>query len=133
MSQPFVRLHLDEHLGPYRPGEELAGQFSLHAIDEHEVRAVELSVLWHTEGKGEEDLSVHYFRRFEPRNGEAMDFRSPRRFNTALPNSPLSYAGQIVTIRWCVRVRAFLPRGKQLALEVPFQLGHLPQPALAET
>ena len=92
----------------------------------NEVRAVELSVLWHTEGKGDEDMSVHSFERIEPAGGECLDFRQPRRFASVLPNSPLSYEGVIVKIRWCVRVRVFLDRGKELSAEVPFQLGRVP-------
>ena len=47
-----------------------------------DVKAVELSVLWYTEGKGEEDLAVHFFDRFEPgqrrgRNLPAATLRHP--------------------------------------------------------
>ena len=34
----------------------------------------------------------------------------------------------IVRICWCVRVRVFVTRGKDLTLEVPFQLGTVPTP-----
>ena len=61
-----------------RPGDVLAGQFSLEGVATGDVRACELSVLWHTEGKGDEDLSVHFFERLEPHNGESVDFRQPR-------------------------------------------------------
>ena len=91
----------------YQPGETLRGQFSLEGVAPREVRAIELSVLWHTEGKGDEDMSVHFFERIERPNGERLDFRQPRHFSTVLPNSPLSYIGMIVKICWCVRVRVF--------------------------
>ena len=128
MTTPRVRLSLSDHSRIYRPSEVLAGQFSLDGVAAHDVRAIELSVLWHTDGKGDEDMSVHFFERFEPAAEEAVDFRRPRHFSTALPNSPLSYDGLIVKIRWCVRVRVFMARGKDLALEVPFQLGTVPHP-----
>jgi hypothetical protein len=38
----------------------------------------------------------------------------------------LSYEGQIVKIRWCVRVRAFLPPGKDVVGQKVFQLGDVP-------
>jgi hypothetical protein len=129
---PRIRLSLGDHSRIYHPSEMLCGQFSLDGAA-HEVRAVELSVLWHTDGKGDEDMSVHFFERFEPAADEAIDFRQPRPFSTALPNSPLSYDGLIVKIRWCVRVRAFFARGKDLTLEVPFQLGTVPMPQKVAT
>ena len=128
MTPSGIRLLLDDNARIYRPGERLSGRYSLEGVPSIEVRACELSVLWHTEGKGDEDLSVHYFERVEPQNGECADFRQPRYFGTELPNSPLTYSGLIVKIVWCVRVRFFLTRGKELSLEIPFQLGTVPQP-----
>ncbi len=81
----------------------MAGQFRLDGPATGDVRAVELSVLWHTEGKGDEDMSVHLFERVESDEDQILDFRQPRRFSTVLPGSPLSYDGLIVKIRWCVR------------------------------
>jgi hypothetical protein len=130
LQQPRVTLALQDHSRLYRPGEVLAGQFSLEGVDAAEVRAIELSVLWYTHGKGDEDMSVHFFERIEP-DDDVIDYRQPRRFSTVLPNSPLSYLGLIVKIAWCVRVRVFLVRGRELNLDVPFQLGNVPAPKLA--
>lgn len=130
MKEPRVRLSLEDHSRNYAPGDILAGQFSLEGILPHDVRAIELSVLWHTDGKGDEDMSVHYFQRIEASDLEIADLRQPHRFRTALPNSPLSYSGVIIRISWCVRVRVFLARGKELSLDVPFQLGQVPHPQL---
>jgi hypothetical protein len=127
MSHPRIKLKLDELGRVYDPGETLSGEYCLDGLTTQEVRAVELSVLWHTQGKGDEDLSVHYFQRIEPSHGEVFDFREPRRFSTTLPSSPLSYHGLIVKICWRVRVRVFLARGKQLSFETPFELGHVPR------
>jgi hypothetical protein len=127
MMQPRLTLVLEDHLGAYHPGELLVGHFHLEGVVVAAVRAVELSVLWHTEGKGDEDMSVHYFERIEPENGETVDFRQPRRFATALPNSPLSYQGVILKICWCARLRVFLARGREFSLDVPFQLGDVPE------
>lgn len=127
MSHPRIKLKLDELSRVYDPGETLSGEYYLEGLSAQEVRAVELSVLWHTQGKGDEDLSVHFFQRLEPYNDEVFDFREPRRFSTTLPNSPLSYHGLIVKICWRVRVRVFLARGKQLSFETPFDLGHVPR------
>jgi hypothetical protein len=131
MTQPRVTLKLDDGPRAFHPGELLAGQFAVEGLAPPEIRAVELSVLWHTEGKGEEDMSVHFFERIEPDVDEVVDLCQPRRFSTVLPNSPLSYSGLIVKICWCVRIRVFLWNGRELTQETPFQLGLVPRPAQA--
>lgn len=128
MSDPQLILALADATRAYGPGELLAGHFQVEPGAGGDVRAVELSVLWHTEGKGDEDMSVHFFERIEPSDEELVDFRQPRRFSTVLPNSPLSYSGAIVKIKWCVRARVFLARGRELARDEPFQLGMVPEP-----
>ena len=55
-----------------------------------------------------------------------IDPRRPERFSTTLPSSPLSYDGQIIKVRWCVRVRVFPLRGKEIVGEKRFQLGDVP-------
>jgi hypothetical protein len=47
-------------------------------------------------------------------------------FRTTLPMSPLSYDGVILKIRWCVRVRVFLTKGREYVAQTRFQLGNLP-------
>ncbi len=126
MSDPRVTLKLAEHDGLYRPGDTISGEFAIHALRPHDAKAVELSVLWYTIGQGEEDLAVHHFERLAFEEGDVVDLRSPQPFQTELPNSPLSYDGLLVKVCWCVRVRLFLPHGKQVVVEQPFQLGAVP-------
>ena len=49
-----------------------------------------------------------------------------RRIMALLPASPLSYHGAILSIRWCVRVRAFFERDREVVGELPFTLGSIP-------
>ena len=107
----------------YHPGDELECEYQIDAVEADEIQAIEASVLWYTEGKGDEDLAVHFFERRTPADTEDGDLRPLHRFRTYLPNSPLSYSGSIVKIRWCARVRLFLRRGKELFFEQPFILG----------
>ena len=123
-----VNLIIDHHDRAFRPRDELRGNYSVEGADLDELLAVEVSVLWHTEGKGDEDMSVHSFERIDATSDEPLDLRHPRAFHTVLPNSPMSYEGSILKIRWCVRVRVFLERGKELCAEVTFRLGHVPMP-----
>lgn len=126
MSEGSVRVLLDGNRRVYQPGETLSGEYRLESLKLVEPAAVEVSVLWHTEGQGDEDLAVHHFERLSAGEQPGLDLRRPRRFSTRLPSSPLSYQGEIVKIHWCVRVRVFLSRGKELLAEAPFQLGQVP-------
>jgi hypothetical protein len=126
MGEPRVTIRLDGNGRAYRPGEVLAGEYRLISIPREDIQAVEVSILWYTEGKGEEDLAVHDFHRLSAGDGDWIDPREPGRFSTALPPSPLSYQGVLVKIRWCVRVRVFLTRGREILGERPFQLGEVP-------
>jgi hypothetical protein len=125
-------LLLDEASRHYQSGVILSGQYCLDPIKPERATAVELSVLWFTEGKGDEDLAVHFFERLEPKGGKFIDLRQPRRFSTRLPNSPLSYTGVILRIRWCVRMRVFFA-GREVSVEEPFELGNVPTVTLAES
>jgi hypothetical protein len=116
----------DSGLRSYAAGDELVAEYQLDAVLADEVQAVEASVLWHTEGKGEEDMGVHFFERRLPGDAEEGDLRPLRRFRTTLPTSPLSYSGAIFTIRWSVRVRLFLRRGREYLQEQAFTLGSVP-------
>ena len=109
----------------YQPGGIFSGQYTIDAANPSDIGAVEVSVLWYSEGKGDEDLAVHEFWRKSTEDGDFIDPQRPERFSTTLPQSPLSYDGRIVKIRWCVRVRAFLGR-KEIVAEEPFQLGSVP-------
>ena len=123
MSDAAVTIRLDGNGRAYQPGEILSGEYCVEADAAEEIRAIEASVLWHTEGKGDEDLVVHEFWRRDADSGDWSNPRRPQRFRTSLPRSPLSYDGQIVKIRWCVRVRAFLQRGKEVVGQNVFRLG----------
>lgn len=113
----------------YQPGECLSGDYWIEGVEPNELKAFEVSVLWYTEGKGDEDFSVHDFRRITVDDRPQAD---PRRgeFSTVLPQSPLSYDGQIIKLRWCVRVRAFLSRGREVIGQYAFRLGSV-RPARA--
>lgn len=129
MSDPDITISLEGHQRIYAAGDVLSAECRIQGYSLAEPRALEVSVLWYTEGKGEEDLAVHYFNRLAGEQG-AVDLRRPYSFSTRLPNSPLSYDGLIVKIRWCVRARLFLARGREIVAEEVFRLGHIPAATL---
>ena len=127
MRDPSIFIRLIGDLDHYDLGDTLSGEFFVDTDDPESIRAVEISVLWNTEGKGEEDLDVHFFKRIGNDNGDFIDMRQSQAFSTALPASPLSYDGVIVKIFWCVRIRAFLKGGRDFSSEQSFWLGRVPR------
>lgn len=125
MTEPKIEITLDRPSRLYLPDEELTASFEIHGIRPADVQAIEASVLWYTEGTGEEDLATHDFRRLLTLDRDDADMTKRRKFQTRLPRSPLSYEGLIVKIRWAIRVRVFMLQGKESMHEVPFRLGQL--------
>jgi hypothetical protein len=130
MTPSNIRITLDSPTGVFQPGDRLTGRFMIEGTQMRQVRSAELSVLWYTAGKGEEDMAVHHFERFVDDVTKPLDLRLPHRFATVLPPSPLSYDGQIVKVCWCVRVRLYLPQVQEAVAELPFQLGEVSAAAL---
>lgn len=116
----------------FAPGDVLKGSICVRSEHAGEVRSAELSVLWYTAGKGEEDFGVHYFKRYPTEGPDAVELSRRREFRTLLPEKPLSYEGVIVKVCWCARLRLFLSRGRQHVIEAPFQLGQV-EPARVAT
>ncbi|MEM8678457.1 MAG: hypothetical protein AAGF97_03780 [Planctomycetota bacterium] len=123
--EPLISIQLFDHLPAYPPGGRLKCDYQIDAVPEKAITVVEASVLWYTEGKGDEDLGVHFFERRTAAE-EEEDLRVLRRFECDLPMSPLSYAGEIVQVNWCVRVRVFLKSGGDASLDYAFFLGAAP-------
>lgn len=122
---PRVSVYFDRGERAYGPGEPLGLRYDIEGVAAGAVRAVERSVLWYTEGKGEEDLGVHHFERIEgpARLAQAMPVGSVA---CELPATPLSYEGIIVKIRWCVRIRIFFASGRDFVSEHVFEVGAIP-------
>jgi hypothetical protein len=133
MTTPTIRILFDAPSGQYQPGERLTGRYQVENMHTRSARAVELSILWYTAGKGEEDIAVHHFERHVDEATRPLDLRVPHRFNTVLPASPLSYDGIIVKVCWCVRVRVFVSQGQEIVTETPFRLGSVPVATVIST
>jgi hypothetical protein len=132
-TEPAVIIRLEDIDLAYRPGRQLSGEYWIESLPPDQLKAIEASVLWYTEGKGDEDLAIHEFWRRDIDDDFEIDPTQPERFATTLPNSPLSYEGQIVKIRWCVRVRVFLHRGKEIVGEKHFHLDDIHSPRAPST
>lgn len=107
----------------YMPGETLEFDYRVTNVAHTAISAVEVSVVWLTEGKGSEDMGVHFFQRLTGNSLAATDWSIPQKVTAPLPDSPLSYEGKLVKISWCVRVRFYLNDGTELVAQQPFYLG----------
>ena len=127
MPEPRIIITLDGRgRRQYRPSETLAGSYRLDSMSGDDVRSVECSILWYTTGKGSDDFGIYDFWRYSIDDGDWIDPRTPGRFSTILPKTPLSYAGMIVKIHWAIRVRVFFADGQEIVEDFPFWLGSLP-------
>jgi hypothetical protein len=108
----------------YAPRDELLGAFEV--IGEPPGRyTIELSVLWRTEGKGDEDMGVILFEEWSA-DDRPFDFDRPHAFRVLLPRAPLSYDGVLIKIRWLARARVRWGGSGEALAEESFQLGPLP-------
>jgi hypothetical protein len=60
-NEPAIIIRLEGNGRIYRPGESLAGEYAFEELSVDQIQALEVSILWHTEGKGDEDIAVHKF------------------------------------------------------------------------
>lgn len=130
--EPLISICIEDSGRTFAAGETLRFECQVDATPPEEIAAIETSVLWRTEGKGDEDMGVHFFNRRTPTDDDGAELLALKQFEAQLPRSPLSYLGVILKIHWSVRVRVFLKSGKDWMLDAPFQLGELPPVALLE-
>jgi hypothetical protein len=107
----------------YMPHDVLEFDYRVSNIERDSISAIEVSVVWLTEGKGTEDLGVHSFQRLTGNALASTDWNEPQKVRVPLPDSPLSYEGRLLKISWCVRVRFYLNDGTELVAQQPFYLG----------
>jgi hypothetical protein len=94
----------------FAPGETVDVTVSWQAYERAE--AIELRLVWYTHGKGATDVSVVQAERFEePAPVDA------RRCRLALPTSPYSFSGKLISLAWAVEL-VVLPNGPSTRLDL---------------
>lgn len=120
MNQTRIEIQLDKKR-LYEPGDFLICEFQIESDENIEIKVLEASVLWSTEGKGEQDIGVHFFER--KKSLPAAAYLQRQKLSTVLPTTPLSYWGRILKVDWFVRVKIFLANGRTVTENRQFQLG----------
>lgn len=122
INRPEIVIELERNPARYFANEVLVGGYKINFDTTQTVKAVECSVIWKTTGKGDQDVGVHFFER-RPKSTLTPDqLRRPHRISTVLPQSPLSYSGELIQITWSVRLRVFVDE-QQYFEDSDFQLG----------
>lgn len=122
---PRIEVWFPDGKEEYEPGDVLECRYRIVEAGDMQFTSLEASVLWYTEGKGEEDLLVNRFER-RVASSTREELLQEQVIRATLPNSPLSYEGVIVKLNWCVRIKAFAPKGKSLIQDRVFRLGKIP-------
>jgi len=108
----------------FEPGETLRGSYQLVSAELSRLEEVEVTVGWHTEGKGRQARGVEHCQVHRTGDG-SLDRDGSGKFSAMLPASPLSYDGILIKVCWTVQVRARFSGSGQLDSEKAFQLGHV--------
>lgn len=124
-AAPRVTVQFDHPDRRYEPQDAITVRYRIEGLDGERTQAVEHSIAWYTEGKGEEDLGVHFFERVTDL-ARLPPTSNGGEFAARLPSSPLSYEGVIVKLRWCVRVRIFFQASRDFVSEHVFDVGRIP-------
>lgn len=115
-------IHLELIQTELGPGDEIAGAFVVLGGLPPDTESLEFSVLWHTSGKGTEDLGVIFYRDWSEKASTLELLPSPYSFTIWLPQTPWSYDGELVKIHWLARVRLRYGKNDEELAEVPFTL-----------
>lgn len=84
--------------------------------------------MWVTEGKGDQDIGLHYFDRLAVGDlGRTVGSPIEYSIMTRLPSTPQSYRGEILKIEWMVKVRVFANDDSEYTFTFPFRLVGTPQ------
>ena len=124
VKPPRIEIELASDQRQFSPGDFLMCEYRLRAVEGLAIHAIETSVIWIAGGKSSEDIGVHFFQRVSKDAISRSMLQNRNRLSTVLPNSPLSYPGVIVNIRWCVRVRMFYGDQLELMRDHEFVLGN---------
>lgn len=116
----MIRIELKSENNHYRPGEVLEGEAVWEFPSTPQNIAVSLE--WETEGKGDPDGEVCIEQAWAPQSSAG---REP--FRWTLPAGPVSLDGQLIKIRWILRIWSINP---SFEAQMKITISHLTTPVL---
>ncbi len=95
-----LNIEIAEAKTSFRPGETVAGTVRWNLEENPE--SLELSLFWHTQGKGTRNVGVV----------ETVKFDSPgslgqKDFSFKLPQGPYSFSGKLISLIWAIEATTF--------------------------
>lgn len=95
-----VALEFPDARRAFRPGERIAVRALWLLEDEVEsIEAIEVRLLWHTQGKGDTDLAVVAIERIDqPGPHGAKDL------TIQIPDRPFSFSGKLISLSWHLEI-----------------------------
>jgi len=105
-----IRIELEDEKTAFEPGAEISGRVVWRTEEAPE--KVLVSLLWHTAGKGTEDIEIVEQETFEgPATTGEYDF------SFRLPDFPWSFSGTLISLVWAVEA-SLEPGGGVAQVEV---------------
>jgi hypothetical protein len=114
-AAPELVIELDR--ADWLPGETLTGRLRLGPALAEASGAVRVEAVWETVSEAQPDRGAVPV---EERPGGSP---AERPFEAKLPTAPLSYQGQLLSIRWSVTASVSRHGGPAATAEAPFRLG----------
>ena len=94
----------------FAPGDTIEGTASW--TFDGAVSSLDLRLFWFTEGRGEQDVMAVDARPFE-----APQPQETRPFTFRVPDSPYSFSGRLITLKWALEL-VVQPSGEAARLEI---------------
>lgn len=105
----------------YQPGDLLEASLEIYGENPINCRDVEVSIGWHTEGKGDRNNGRAYL---EPLGVTQIEPGIPVAHNVSfrLPSTPWSYEGELIQVVWAVNVKIDIAMMPDINSAHPFVL-----------
>lgn len=91
----MLEVRIEEGRTAFAPRESVRGQVEWR--EDSPPEAIEVRLLWHTEGRGDPDVGVARTLRIE-----APSASGSSAFEFECPSGPYSFSGRLISLRWAV-------------------------------
>ncbi len=118
-----IRIGTKEEQTAFRPGEPIEGAIGWNLAEP--CKQIRVRLLWHTRGKGTEDVTVASELEFEE-----PPLQGAQGFQFIAPLEPYSFSGKLISVVWVLEAKAskgpsahkqivIAPAGKEIILGEP--------------